>query len=130
MTSSFFLFFSLAYFIYSVNIVQLRDIKNPRTNSYVSMMKMTDRLLLWKMTSNLLSLYPPPSVSTLHFSLASIYLGHQPIYLPDMLFYYNLFCLFPSDFVFLCFVGVVSLFSLSFLLRLIYCKIGEIVSPP
>ena len=37
-----------------------------------------------KMTSNHLSLSPLPSVSTLHFSLASIYLGHQPVYLPDI----------------------------------------------
>ena len=28
-----------------------------------------------------LSVSPPPTVSLRHFSLASIYLGHQPIYL-------------------------------------------------
>ena len=35
-----------AYFIYAFNIVQLRDVKNTRTYSYVSMMKMTDCLLI------------------------------------------------------------------------------------
>ena len=71
-------------------------------------------MLLWKMTSNL-SLYPPPSVSTLHFSLASIYLGHQPIYFPDRFFDYYLFCLFPSDcsYFFVClFVVVVVVVAL------------------
>ena len=34
-----------------------------------------------KMTSNHLSLFPSLSVSTFQFSLANIYLSHQPIYL-------------------------------------------------
>ena len=80
-------------------------------------------MLLWKMTSNLLSLYPPPSVSTLHSSLASISLGHQPIYLPDMFFYYILFCLFPSDCSYFC--ALLVLF-LCFLLA--FCYVSFIVS--
>ena len=51
----------------------------------------------WLLTIFLFPLSPPPSVSTLQFSLASIYLGHQPTYIPNIVlfvFYYNLFRLF------------------------------------
>ena len=33
---------------------------------------------------------PTPTVSLRHFSLASIYLGHQPIYLPNIVLFFQL----------------------------------------
>ena len=57
-----------------------------------------------KMTSNHLSLFPSLSVSTFQFSLASIYLSHQPIYLST---YY---CYFFHYFVFHCFLATVRIF--------------------
>ena len=99
-----------------------------------------------KTTSNHLSLSPSPSVSTFQFSLDSIYLSHQPVYLPNIVLFFLLqfvLTVFQRLFVFLCFVIVVcfflflSLFSLVFrfyccyfLLRLTFCQRNEIVRPP
>ena len=130
-----------AHVFFPVDIVQLMDVKNPRTNSFCICVYMfqlckwptaysyfwtlskINMLLYKKMTSNHPSLSPFPSVPTLHFSLASIHLGHQPIYLPDIdccCFYYSLFWLFPSDCLYCCCCFFLSLFSLGFLLCLIY----------
>ena len=56
-------------------------------------------MLLWKKIASNHLPPPPPPISTLQFSLVSIYLVHQPIYLSDsvMFFCYNLFGLFPSN---------------------------------
>ena len=72
-----------------------------------------------KMTSNHLFLSPPPSVSTLHLALASIYLGHQPIYLPD--FFSTTIC-FDYFLVTVCFV-VVCFFFYFLLFIFFYCYV-------
>jgi len=78
------------------------------------------------MTSNHLSLFPSPSVSTFQFSLASIYLSHQPIYLPNIVLFFPLFCfdcflVIVCIFVFCyCSLFVTFFFFLSFLLFFVF----------
>ena len=85
-----------------------------------------------KLTSNHLSVSSAPSLSTLQFSLVSIYLVHQPIYLTVffVFFYYNLFRLFPSDFFFfLFFLSFFSfLFSSRFFLRFLVVFVAVAVA--
>ena len=74
------------------------------------------------MASNYLSLSSLLSVSTLQFSLVSIYLLHQPVYLFDIvLFIFTAIC-FDFVLVFVClFVFFLSFFVFSFLFCFAFC---------